>query len=458
MHIDTMQSRRAFLRRTSQLGMLGAAAPLASSLGLLSEAAAAANPADYKALVCVFLLGGNDHANTLPPYDADNHAAYRAARPRLALAHGKLTPTALRPANDLEGRQFALHPSLAPLLPMFNAGTMAPVLNMGALVQPTSKAAYFNKSVRLPPKLFSHNDQQSYVQALKPEGAPMGWGGRMGDLVQSANDQSALTCVALNGNTVFLSGQNVAPYAVTTTGVTELIFGYGQRAEYAPLRQLMTMDNGSWIAAEHARRCKRALDLSDTVGAALKRAPASNYAGFFPGGNNLAEQLQMVARLATLAPSMGVKRQIFFLSVGNYDMHTNLHDSHPRTLAGLANALRGFDNAMKHFGLAQNVTTFTASDFGRTLSENGDGSDHGWGSHQFVMGGAVNGGKIYGTPPAVGLNTPDDVGQGRLIPTISIDQFAATLALWFGVPAGVLPQILPNLANFDQSSWNLGFV
>ena len=454
------QSRRAFLKRSAALGMAGVAAPFVTSLAAIGEAAAAVS-SDYKALVCVFLYGGNDYANTLPPYDQASYNQYYAARPNIALARTALDATLLNPANSLGGRQYALAPTMAPLLPIFNAGKMAVLLNVGTLVQPTTKAQYTARSVKLPPKLFSHNDQQSYWQASSPEGATSGWGGRLGDLFQSGNGSATLTCVNATGNAVYLTGKTAIQYSVSTNGPIALLNNstslYGSTTAMSTLRNLMGGSNANIFANEHARVSKRALDTYAQVTAALGGAPAANFP-LFPTGNGLADQLKVVARLISISQTLGAKRQVFFVSLGGFDMHDFLVRDHPTQTALLANAMRAFYDTTVQLGVSDKVTTFTVSDFGRTLQSNDDGSDHGWGSMHFVMGGAVAGQKIYGTPPAIGNNTPDDVGQGRLLPTTSVDQYAATLATWFGVGASDMATVLPNIGNYNPSGRNIGFV
>jgi len=456
----TDQSRRAFLRRSAALGMAGVAAPFVTSLAAIGEAAAA-TATDYKALVCVFLYGGNDYANTLTPYDAASHAQYLAARTNIGHQRAALAGTALTPANDLRGRQFALHPAMGSLKTLFDAGRAAAVLNVGTLVQPTTKAQYQSNAVRLPPKLFSHNDQQSYFQASNPEGATSGWGGRIGDLFQSGNGSAALTCINASGNAVYLTGRGAVQYSVGTGGPVALLNNaatlYGSSAAAATLRSLMTASNPNLLAGEHARVSKRALDTYAQVSGALAGAPAASFP-LFPAGNGLADQLKMVARLISVSSELGVKRQVFFVSLGGFDLHDNLVAQHGPLMGRVADALKAFHDTTQVLGVADKVTSFTASDFGRTLQSNDDGSDHGWGSHHFVVGGAVRGNRIYGTPPAIGSNTPDDVGQGRLLPSIAVDQYAATLASWFGVGSGDLATVLPNIGNYDASARNLGFL
>ncbi|MDF7774324.1 DUF1501 domain-containing protein [Sphingomonas sp. AOB5] len=459
--MTSIQSRRAFLRRGAALGGASLAAPFVTNLAAIGEAAAATSP-DYKALVCIFLYGGNDYANTLTPYDQASYNAYYAARPTLAHRRDALAATALMPTNALAGGvQYALAPSLAPLLPLFNGGRLAPVLNVGTLMRPTTKAQFLAKSVPLPPKLCSHNDQQSIWQASSPEGASSGWGGRMGDLFQSGNGSAALTCIGTQGNAVYLTGRSAVQYTVGTGGPLRLnnnatsIFGSSQAA--SAMRSLMTSSSGNMLADEHAIVSKRALETYNQVSSALGTAPESDFP-LFPANNSLATQLKIVARMIAAAPQLGAKRQVFFVSMGGFDLHDNLATQHPVLLAQLAEAMRAFHDTTVAMGASNNVTTFTASDFGRTLLTNSDGSDHGWGSTHFVMGGAVKGGRIYGTPPVIGNNTQDDIGQGRLLPTTSVDQYAATLANWFGVSDGDLSTVLPNIGSYDRSTWNLGFV
>ncbi|MFA6122598.1 MAG: DUF1501 domain-containing protein [Sphingomonas sp.] len=455
------QSRRAFLKRSAALGLAGSAMPFVTSLAAIGEAAAAVT-SDYKALVCVFLYGGNDYANTLPPYDQASHALYQAARSNIALDRAALAATVLNPATALAGgRQYALAPTLSPLLPLFNAGKMAVALNVGTLVQPTTKAQYSANSVPLPPKLFSHNDQQSYWQASSPEGATSGWGGRIGDLFQSGNGSATLTCINATGNTVFLTGKTAIQYAVGTGGPIALLNNastlFGSSTGASTLRTLIAASQTNIFQDEHAKISKRALDTYAQVNTALASAPAANFP-LFPTPNSLADQLKIVARLISVSSQLGARRQVFFVSLGGWDMHDALVANHPTQTALLANAMRAFYDTTVAMGVADKVTTFTASDFGRTLQSNDDGSDHGWGSMHFVMGDAVRGQRFYGTPPAIGNGTPDDVGQGRLLPTIAVDQYAATLANWFGVSATDMRTVLPNIGNYNASTWNLGFV
>jgi uncharacterized protein (DUF1501 family) len=300
-------------------------------------------------------------------------------------------------------------------------------------------------------------------QASSPEGASSGCGGRMGDLFQSGNGSAQLTCIGTQGNAVFLSGRTAVQYTMNNSGPLPLngnsssLYGSAQAA--VALRSLITSSNSNMFAHEHAMVSKRALDTYSQLSTALSSAPESGFP-LFPAAesNPLADQLKLIARMISVSSQLGVKRQVFFASMGGFDLHDNLATQHPILLGKVAEAMRAFHDTTAAMGVSDKVTTFTASDFGRTLQPNEDGSDHGWGSMHFVMGGAVNGGRIYGTPPAVGAGTPDDVGQGRLLPTTSVDQYAATLARWFGVSDGDMSTVLPNIGSFDRSSWNLGFV
>ena len=443
--------RREFLRRASALSIAGTAAPWALSLAGIGEAAAATTPGDYKALVCVFLYGGNDYGNTLVPFDDASYTAYAGIRQALATPRDALAATALPAGDGWGGRQMALAPQLGKLKGLWDAGQLAVQLNVGTLVQPTTLAQYKAKSVPLPPKLFSHNDQQSVWQASSPEGATSGWGGRMGDLFMGGNGTSTFTCINVSGNAVFMAGKQAVQYQVSTNGavaingITRSL--YGSQACSTALRSLITADRSHWMEAELNRVVRRSVDAQSTLGTALAGVPAFNTV--FDTAS-LSSQLLMVAKLIAARQSLGATRQVYFVSLGGFDLHDGLVTQHPLLMAQVNDALASFHAATVELGVANQVTTFTASDFGRTLTSNGDGSDHGWGSHHFVMGGAVKGGRFYGTLPSVSVNGPDDVGQGRLLPTTSVDQLAATLATWMGVPATDLPLVLPQIANYTQ--------
>lgn len=453
-------SRREFLKRSAALGITGGAAPFAMNLAAIGEAAAAV-ASDYKALVCLFLFGGCDHANTVTPYDLPTYNLYQGARPGLAYARDALTPTLLTPTNALpDGRQYALAPALGALNPVFDAGSLAVVLNVGTLIQPTTKAQYQAQSVRLPPKLFSHNDQQSFWQSSSPEGATTGWGGRIGDLMMAGNGVASLTCINVAGNAVLLAGRTVVQYAVSSSGPILLNNGnavYGSAAATNALKLIMGGTYANVFENEHARVAKRSIDLATGLSNAL--AAAVPIATPFPN-TSLANQLKMVARLISVSsdPTVAAKRQVFFVSLGGFDLHDTLGARQPVLLDQVGAAMRAFYDATVELNVSHQVTTFTASDFGRTLVPNNDGSDHAWGSTHLVMGGAVRGRAFYGSAPNFVLGGSDDVGSGRFVPTTSVDQYAATLASWFDVQGGDMPLALPNIVNYDASTWNVGFV
>lgn len=459
--------RREFLRQSSLLGgALAGAAPFALNLAAIGEAAAQ-SATDYKAIVCVFLNGGNDYANTVIPYDNATYNTYQTIRQNLAYSHSALAATVLQPTLALGDRQMALAPALAPLKGLFDSGNLGVLLNIGTLVVPTTIADYKAQRVPLPPKLFSHNDQASFWQSSKAEGGTTGWGGRLSDLMLSSSGNAMFTAISVNGGSVFLNGNATTQYGVSAAGPRPMISTsfslFGSRACQAALRTLITQPNQNQIANAYVTTTTRSLDGNARLSQALASVPA--LATQFDATNTLAMQLQMVARLIAARNMLGLKRQVFFVSLGGFDTHDGLASQHPVLMKKVADALNSFFLASKELGVDQAVTTFTASDFGRTLTVNSDGSDHGWGSHHFVLGGAVAGKAFFGKPPSLSLSRspdwmpgsygPNDVGQGRLLPTTSVDQLGASLASWFGVASSDMKMVLPNSSNFDLTSLNL---
>jgi uncharacterized protein (DUF1501 family) len=404
------------------------------------------------------------------PYDPTNYALYHQIRAGtggeaeggIALARASLAPTLLTPAVPqtlTDNLQYALHPNLAGLKGLWDQGKVAIQLNVGPLIQPTTLAQYQSTdrvNNPLPPKLFSHNDQQSIWQSNGSEGSTIGWGGRIGDIAMSSNTtNSLLTCISASGNAVFVAGSDALQYQVSPNGAIPI------SALNSPLRDavnaLITRNSSHVFENEYAVVTRRSIAMEGVVNGALGGVTLSNATNtLFGTGNPLANQLKIVARLIGAGAALNLHRQVFFVSLGGFDNHNLLMQDHPRLMQRLNDAMTAFYAATVELGVQDKVTTFTASDFGRTLSSNADGSDHGWGSHQFVMGGAVNGGRFYGTAPHVSIQTDDQVGQGRLLPSTSVDQFAATLARWFGCSAAELPGILPNIGNYSNTA--LGFV
>ncbi len=441
-------TRREFIRRSSALGVLGSAMPWALNLAAIGEASAATG-GDYKALVCVFLDGGNDHGNTVIPYDQVSYDRYAGIRQALARPRDSLLP--LTPGVALpDARQLALAPELAPLKPLFDSGDLGVLLNVGSLIVPTSKSQYTAQSVPLPAKLFSHIDQQGSWQASSPEGRSSGWGGRMADLMLSGNGGSAFTGVSVSGNAVYLAGKTASQFQVAPGGPVPLwatrVPLYGSQACSDALAGLVAGNYAHVLENAHSTVMRRGISSNTLLEHALQSA---SVATSFPEESPLAAQLKMVARMIAARDILGMKRQVFYVSLGGFDQHAYLASKHPELLAQLADALSAFHAATAELGVSSQVTTFTASDFGRTLTVNGNGSDHGWGGHHFVMGGSVQGGRFWGQLPEVSVNGPDDVGQGRLLPTTSVDQLAAELATWMGIGSGDMTTVLPYSGNFD---------
>jgi len=465
-----LHNRRAFLRRSGQLALAGSALPFALNLAAVGEAAAF-NATDYKALVCVFLFGGNDYANTVVTYDDASYARYASIRGAIAIGRDALTPTVLRPTVALPGsRQYALHPAMTSMAGLFNSGKAAVQLNVGPLVVPLTRAQYNGSDRRnfpVPPKLFSHNDQQSVWQSSSPEGSTVGWGGNIGDLALSSNGNSLFTCISVSGNAVFLSGDQALQYQVSNNGAVGINAVksnvYGSAAVRAAMTQLIQQPRTQVLENEYNKVAIRAVSSETQIQTALAAAAPTTV---FPANNPLADQMRLVARLIGGRNTLGARRQVFFVSLGGFDLHDNLIAQQPALMTRVSEAMTAFYNTTVELGVADKVTAFTASDFGRTLASNGDGSDHGWGSHHLVVGGAVRGAAFYGSaPPVSNTNTAaaEDqwhVGQGRLLPSTSVDQYAATLARWFGVADSEMAGILPNLRNFGGAGYpvDLGFM
>lgn len=458
-----LHTRREFLRRSAVVAGAGFAAPWALDLaGLASAAPEATN--DYRALVCLFMYGGNDHYDTFVPDDAASHAAYSAARSGIARARADILP--ISPAGGFSGAgTFGFAPELGDLHDIFNDGALAVLPNIGTLIQPLDKAGYEVPSNR-PPQLFSHNDQQSFWQSSSLEGATTGWGGRIADLVLDGNtSSSAFTCISVAGNAVMMTGREALQYQVSSRGVTQLrtdTFRYDPAD--AGIREIMELQQPGMFPSSYSAISKRALDSADELAAAVAAAEERyDFDARFDlesDNNDLvraSSQLKMVGKLiAAGRDTLGLKRQVFFVAMGGFDNHSGLSTRHPSLLAGLNGSLAEFHRLTHDLGAADNVTTFTASDFGRTLTSNGDGSDHGWGGHHIVMGGSVRGKRVFGDVPVIGDDGPDDVGRGRLLPSTAVDQYAATFASWMGAGSSELDAIVPNVGNYDVA--DLGFL
>ncbi|HEU5080220.1 MAG TPA: DUF1501 domain-containing protein [Opitutaceae bacterium] len=464
-------SRRKFLgaccAAVSATGMLSALAQL-RVLGALANASntprVGADASDYRALVCLFLSGGNDANNLLVPNDASGYATYAAGRTTLALPQTGLL--GITPKNS-DGRAWALHPATSALKELFDDGKLALLANVGTLSVPTTKAQYQAKSVPLPLQLFSHSDQQvEWQSSITDKPFATGWGGRLADLTNAFNSNPSISMsISLNGQNSFQVGRNVVQYSVGPRGAIALNGASSRAKSVAGIRtkaqgDVLSSPNKNLFETAFAGMTTNAIADSALLSGVLSHA--TPFSTTFPA-SNLGQQLQMIARLISVRAQLGLKRQVFFARIGGWDLHDNQlvsgdpnSGAHANLLGDVANSLKAFYNATKELGVAENVTTFTASDFGRTLKSNGDGSDHGWGSHHLIVGGSVKGGDIYGRMPDLTVNGPDDTGSGRWIPSTSVDEYSATLASWFGVSPTDLPVVLPNIGRFAKR--DLGFM
>jgi uncharacterized protein (DUF1501 family) len=523
-------TRRGFIQQSAALGA-SAAAPWMASLAAISEAAAQTAGSGYKALVCVFLTGGNDHANTLIPVDLQTNGTkpgydiYLKYRPEIAyqwdaLRVGPGAGQALLRADraslpgasnmsllkDLvvtdKGRSLAFAPPLTELKQLYDAGQLAVLHNVGTLVEPTrgyraspgAELVYYgynadgsvnlSRQAKLPPRLGSHNDQQMIWQSSNPEGASKGWGGHIADQTGGAPGNKVFSSISVAGNTVFLTGASTIPYQVTTAGSLSVPLGslrtsvYGSTAVANVLGQIITgqgVTTGQAVLEKDLTTVvRRAISADDVLRNIARQDTDSTYAPLntLSPGMDLARQLRTVAHLIRHRDKLGAAptgRQVFFVQISTFDTHSGQNADHPWLLRQLSQSLLAFQQVLTTLGVQNDVTTFTASDFGRTFNSNGDGTDHGWGSTHFILGGAVKGRQFYGKVPQFdpalpstdGPNFYDDNGRGRLIPSTSVDQYAATLARWMGVSDAQLPSVLPNIGNYTGvTGWgtNLGFL
>ena len=519
-------TRRELLRRMSALSCCGAAA---STFGLQLATmgqASAQTAGGFQALVCIFLFGGNDANNMVLPTDADSWSRYFALRntgsdPIALMPVGTpvtpagqanpitgRVPTAnnfsipetwggvlpitsaianpVPPGTNSPARTFALNPHMGALLPLWTGGRLAIAANVGPLIQPTTKAQYKARSVPLPANLQSHNDQQSTWQSGAAEGSRRGWGGLLADQFLSTNGtNSVFTAISTAGNTVFLAGQNVVQYQMSTSQTAPAIrvnsaFNgattvFGASNGSARIREIIRDTTGSsYFMKDLGAKVIRSQDAADLLnaqfatGGAGVNVPAPtqllNPITRVNETNSLAVQLQSVAKVIASNAALGMNRQVFFVSMGGFDNHDIQNTAQSPLMARLAHALAYFDcvlGSLNGVDRRNQVTTFTASDFSRTYTTNGDGTDHAWGSHHFVMGGAVKGGSVYGQFPTVGVDqgafaNPDMLGN-VMIPTMSVDQYAGTMGKWFGLSDTQLNSIFPNLNNFGSNRY-LGFL
>ena len=443
-------SRRDFLQATG--AGLVATSPV---VGLTQMATPTGSFSDYRALVCVFLFGGNDSYNMLVPRSDAEYNVYSQSRQNLAIDKAALLP--ISPLIQ-DGAHYGLHPNMEAIQTLFDSARVAFVTNVGPLIEPTTKEQYESGSVVLPPRLFSHNDQQAQWQSLRGrEPGKTGWAGRVGDLLRRhISDQQLATNVSLAGNQLFQAADETVAYTMGRNGPIPFTgMGDAQRAQQrrAVFQRILGAEYDSMYERAYRDIQQRAVETVDRVSAALEIAQPLSTA--MPS-SRLGQQLSTVARLISVREQLNMQRQIFFVSTGGFDSHDDQLQSQPALLSDVSESISAFYRATVELGVASSVTTFTQSDFGRTLTSNGDGTDHGWGGVQFVVGDAVRGRELYGRYPRLEIGGPDDVRRGRLIPGISADQYAATLARWIGVPDEDLGHVAPHLHNFAQR--DLGFL
>jgi uncharacterized protein (DUF1501 family) len=439
--------RRDFLRHGCTLGATAACA----HLSLLAAQAQTAG-SEYRALVCIFLLGGNDSNNVVIPYDAAGFAAYSSARRVLGLNRATLVPL-----TEPDGSaRFALHPALKDLAGIWHAGNLAVLFNTGPLLQPLTREEFLANPAARPRGLYSHPDQQRQWQSASGRASvDTGWGGRSADAVASLNQASAVPAVlSIGSSDIFATGQTVRALSLPISGSFGLQSADGSprsQARLTALGRLLAVDQQSELVAAAQQVTSSALEQSVLLDPILTGPSVA--ATFFRSLNsNIARQLHTVAKLVEHRERSGARRQVFFIGVGGFDTHVNQTPAHSLLLSQLGPALQAFNRSLVALGMADQVTTFTLSDFNRTLRPNtSGGTDHAWGGHHFIMGGAVRGRRCYGTFPQLQLGGVDDAAaEGRWIPTTAVDQYAATLASWFGVSAAQLAQVLPNLQAFAQ--------
>jgi len=446
--------RRSFLRHA---GALAGTAAL-GQLGVFAARAAPAN--DYKALVCIFLYGGNDTNNMIVPLDTAGYANYAQTRSYLALPQAQLLPLTVAGGSV----QYGLHPALPGLQSLWASGNLAVVANVGTLVQPLTKAQYLSTSTMKPESLFSHIDQQHQWQASisSTSSSNSGWGGRLSDQLAAMNVNSSVPpLISTGGNNLFVTGAASQALVIPTSGSFGLNGFSNSSADVArrsALEQLLSVDQSADLTQAAQAVMSGALTSSAILNPILTTTDSTLSARFMGLTGNFSQQLLAIAKVIQARSALGASRQVFLATLGSFDTHTNQLKTQESLLSQLDVGITAFHGAMADIGAGTNVTSFTLSDFSRNFLPNtGGGTDHAWGSHPLVIGDAVKGGQIYGTMPTLQLSGPDDATNlGRWIPTIAVDQFAATLATWFGADAAALAGVLPNLSAFSPST--LGFI
>ena len=445
-------SRRQFLGEAS-CSAVGSASLFSTLLNMrmTNSAAAFNNTDDYKALVCLFLAGGNDSFNMLVPAGSAEYSEYQNVRSDLALAQNSLLPLN---GTVADGRRFGVHPSMPEVQQLYNSGHLAFIANVGTLVEPTTFADIEAGTARLPVGLYSHIDQIAHWQTSVPDKRiGFGWGGRTADLLKSLNENQNISMnISLSGTNTFQAGTSVVDYAIEPYGNGSIgINGYDNPEgpidflKKAAIESMLDLEYQNLFEKTLVNTTKIAIDSHAQFSEAIASTPsfATNFSA-----NEISEAFQMVAKTIAARHMLGFKRQTFFIMFGGWDHHDELLSNQLAMLSVVSRALKEFYDVLVELGVQDKVTTFTASDFGRTLTSNGQGTDHAWGGNHMVMGGSVNGGKIYGEYPTLYINNPLDTGRGSLIPTISCDEYFAELADWFGVQRADLSAVFPNIGRF----------
>ncbi len=476
--VNTMKSsisRRKFLGQASCAAV--SSIPVLNTLlnlRLAQDIAAATAPAsgEYRALVCLFLGGGNDSFNMLAPFSGpsstadDSYAEYSASRSNLALLKTSNQLIEIHPTNT-PARTFGLHYGMPEVANLFETGKAALVTNVGTLIEPVQNRTQVAQNLkRLPLGLYSHSDQIEQWQTSVPNSrSGIGWSGRMVDLIKDLNTNQIVPMqISLDGSNVWQTGNTVAEYAITPSGATALTGYNADWVQYADVQNAMSAAVDSQLALQYANLLSQTFNTRKKDALAAYQVFAAATAPPLPDGvtfpnTYVGNRLAMIVRTIQGHAALGAVRQTFFVQWGGWDHHDNVLDNQAAMLPQVSAAIGAFYNALVAIGLGNNVTLFSASDFGRTLTSNSRGSDHAWGSNQLVVGGAVNGRQIFGEYPSLALNpetgpesNPLDTGRGRFIPTTSCDQFFAELALWLGVSGSNLPLVLPNISNFYDTS------
>ena len=472
-------SRRKFIAQAN-CAAVGTASLLSSllSLRLTAGTISASNFSDYKAIVCLFLNGGNDSFNMLVPREDSAYEEYKNVRGGTYLGPGQsYDPYTLENSvANSEGlahrkehllpitsvgqqyEEFGIHPDLPFLKTLYDQGDLAFVSNVGSLVEPTSLNDYYNGTKSLPEGLFSHADHMVHWQTLVPQvrgSSPKGWAGRMAEVMAHANQQNNISMnISLSGTNVLQTGNSTVPYITHPSGVVELSHYKDDPTLQLTVDNLLSSHYYNIYSKTLAQSNKRSIDTSMFFKDAMNHPDIEN--PYDPSTtidmSDTAARMSMITKIIESRAALGMNRQIFFVEKGGWDLHNEVVSPHSQLFSEINEAIKIFWENIVALGLENNVILYTASDFGRTLSSNGSGSDHAWGGNHFIIGGSANGGKIYGNYPSLAMGGPLDIGRGRVLPTTSVDAYMAEIAGWFGVPQSELATVIPNIHNFNLSN------